>query len=746
MAKPAFDPSKPYEPVTEKPAFDPSQAFEEVKEAAGPSLAEKIETGARSALEGATFGISEPAISGINAVVGNLISAGFNAEDVGDFFKKAASSEALKQEFQKDVERRKWLEEKLPEVALPAELAGAVASPVGRIGKGVAALGSELAGAAGRVISPVLEATKVAETFPAAAKIAKAAGQAGAQAVAGEAVKQAAEVPTGFIETGTPLSDVGLTGSGIGGAIAAVPVVGRALGSSGAKILSAAGGVKEKAIKDYLKRTEPMLPVSTEALKDTVDAAVGRVQANLVEQRKEGADSILLAVKALKDKVVQGSKEAFDILEKEGVSGARKGQEKVISAPQILQAVDDQIAAQKSTMGDILLNEVRQKTADKLGQFKQTIQALSSQIGNNLDLVTGKEIIKSLDEITDYARGAGEWTPRLDVSLQAIRRNINEQLRTASKDYAFKMDEVSKNVKLLEAANDIFGNEARALSGVQTLAVGKNPQINALANQLEAASGIKIKRGIEAIKRTIPAERLDPKTTESFLKGVMGGRSIEGRRTLQLLSELADEDLVRLADDAAMTAEFEKVVQNGSRDVNFWKEIMGGLTAGGALAGGALGGPGGAAMGAGIGYLVKTFGAPTTKVILDGVIKVRGIPTVQKLNAAMSQVPVKQREQLINGFIRANIVGMEKDEPQSIQFSEDVVPSVMEDIRAADLDSVSKVKALQSLAKQGSIKTETVKEYMIGSKKAPLFIKSEEKSPELKQDKPDVLKRMIEKR
>lgn len=89
MAKPAFDPKKPFEVVEEKkPPFDPSKSFQVLDEpvAPGPIGAEKLETAARSALEGATFGVSEPILSGVNATIGNLIDAGFDAESLKDFF------------------------------------------------------------------------------------------------------------------------------------------------------------------------------------------------------------------------------------------------------------------------------------------------------------------------------------------------------------------------------------------------------------------------------------------------------------------------------------------------------------------------------------------------------------------------------------------------------------------------------------------------------------------------------------
>ena len=843
-----------------------------------PIGAEKIETAARSALEGAFFGVSEPAISRVNSVIGNLIDSGFEAEGLKDFFSKSIDSVRLEKEYKRDVARRRGLESQLPEIALASEIAGALVSPIG-LGKGVATAGKAAVAGVERALAPVLEVAPVTKLLPEAlAKAGKRIAEASATGVAGEALKQAAEVPTGFIkpEERLDLGQVGTSTAALTGALETIPLVGKAMKAGGAKALSAFGGVKEKVIKDYLKKTEPMLPVTTEALKDQVDNAVARVQAGLVEQRKQGADDLLTAVKALKDKVIQGSKESYEILEQAGISkpkqfkdfkfdidddqismrskgveiigrdigpeyqsfletskelpfkkvlvledinvkpqfqgkgigtkavqvfeekakelgfdaivlnasptGTNKKAEKLddlirfykklgfktfgkketenqlmtkafglskiegplktLNASSILKDIDAQINAQKAKTGDILLTPLRESVAAKLEDLKGRVTSLVDQIGPKFDLATGKQVIQSLDEITEYAVAEGQFSSRLDQALKSIRSNLNQQLRTLSPEYAKKMDEVAKDTRLLELALDTFGTEQKALSGLQTLAVGKNPRINELANQLESATGVKIARGVQAIKKTIPVEKLDPKTTQSFLKSVMSGRSIESKKTLSLLSQLADEDLTKLAEDAAMTQEFEKLTMNGSRDVNFWKEMLGGATAAGAVGGTFLGGPGGAMVGAGIGYLVKTFGAPTTKKILDGMIQIQGIPTVKKLNSALSEVTPAVKNDLINGFIRANTVSMEKDEPQKVRFTPEQAVQVSDELKSSKLDSVTKAKAINSLKNNQEVDTQVLKKHMLGVQpKAGVVVPvpSQENSV-LKEDRPEMLK------
>ena len=709
-----------------------------------PIGAEKIETAARSALEGATFGVSEPVISGVNSVIGNLIDSGFEAEGLKDFFSKSIDSVRLKKEFEQDVARRRGLEAQLPKVSLASEIGGALVSPMG-LGKGVATAGKAAVAGIERALAPVLEVAPVTKLLPEAlAQAGKRIAEASATGVAGEALKQAAEVPTGFIkpEEKLDLGQVGTSTAALIGALETIPLLGKAMKAGGAKALSAFGGVKESTIKEYLKRETPLLPVTTEALKDQVDNAVNRVQSALVEQRKQGADDILTAVKALKDKVIAGSKKSYDILEKEGIETAQKGVEKTISADSIIKTIDQQIAAQKAKTGDILLTPLREGVAAKLNDLKDRVSNLQEQIGNNLDLPTSKQIIQALDEVTEFAKSEGTFSSRLDLALQNIRGNLNSQLRKLSPDYAAQMDEVAKNAKLLDVASDLFGTEPKALSSLQTLAVGKNPRINELAKQLEEASGIKIAKGIEAIKKTLPVERLDPKTTQAFLKGVMSGRSIEGKKTMGLLSTLADEDLTKLAEDAAMTQEFEKLTMNGSRDVNFWKEMLGGATAAGAVGGTFLGGPGGAMVGAGVGYLVKTFGAPTTKKILDGMIQVQGIPTVQKLNSALSEVTPAVKNDLINGFIRANTVSMEKNEPQTVRFTPEQALQVSDELKNSKLDSVTKAKALNSLKTNQEVDTQVLKKHMLGVQPkmgVAVPVPSQENSV-LKEDRPEMLK------
>ncbi len=73
-----------------------------------------------------------------------------------------------------------------------------------------------------------------------------------------------------------------------------------------------------------------------------------------------------------------------------------------------------------------------------------------------------------------------------------------------------------------------------------------------------------------------------PASSESRLKSVMGGRSIENARTIQALSDRTGLDFTKMLKDRNVADAFEKGYMNGSRNVNLWS-IIGSLFGGKAL-------------------------------------------------------------------------------------------------------------------------------------------------------------------
>lgn len=697
--------------------LEAEEAADQAK-SAGPGVAEKVETAGRSVLEGITAGASEPAISGVNAVLGNLIESGFDADSLKDFFSKSIDSSRISSEYQKDVARRKGLEKELPGYAIGGEVIGAMA-PFGVPAK----IGKAAAGA-----------VKGLAKVPAVGSILAGGAEAAISGAASEAAKQAVQVPTGVMESGEGpgIGQVATSGAKIGAGLSAIPVLGKAIGAVVPGVMSAFGGVSPKVISEYLKREAPLEPVTSERLQEAVTIAAQNVQDSLKTLRSTTADDLVTAVQALKENVIQGSQDAFAILEAEG---AKKGG-LTLPFKTIQTSITESIDELRK--GAEALTPVREKAAGYLEELASRFATRADKKGR-IDLMTAKEMIQAIDEVKNYSIGAGEFSSSLDRALGKLRKAIDEPLKSIPA-YRQKMEEVANSTRLLSQASDYFGEADKAFRNVERLAIGKDPYITATAKKLEDATGVQINLGLESIRNLRPVQNLMPENTETFVKAVLSSEKNAAQAKLKTLSMMSEDDLASLGRQAFQTKEFERLVQNGSRDVNFWKEVLG-VAAGVGATGGVMAGPVGAATGAAVGFLVKTFGAKTTKLILDGMIKIKGTPTVQKIDQALNNVSPEVKQDLMNGFIRANILRLDPSEPQIMTLDPGQASQVYGEIKGSDLDAVSKAAALKSLSRDGTIATKIMKQYMAGMKAPRQQAKVPAKRNAIEQDRPDRLKR-----
>jgi hypothetical protein len=864
MAKPAFNPATPFTPLADKPAFDPSKPFETAEAETGPNLAEKIETGARSAFEGATLGLSEPVVSGINAIVSNLIDAGFDAESIGEFTKQAVNAEAIKQEYAKDIARRKQLEAELPEIAIPSEIAGGVATGLMTGGAGAAPGALKALAAPTRAVEALAGA--VAKKVPTTLGQAVARGAVGAGAA--EALKGAVQVPTG-VATPEEIDVLGAAkfGGALGGGvqagisgIKAAPVIGK-------RLLQAFGGVSEEGIEAYLKDPGAFVRAkSPEQIKASIDAfseelrsgvesgnvsvaaadkavseakqalnqeiskrskefqsakfdakgALRKAEEKLSEAKKVFKadtealldankmtlrDETVEAVGALKEKVIRESKKSYDILESSG---------RVVSVQPAIDAAEEALEGLKvqgkaPTAG---------ASAQAFNQIKSYVDDLK-QYKNILSTSDAKKKIQQLDQDYQAAVTAGEFTSDAQRALRSIRRAFDEQLKDIP-EYAQVMAGLSRDTDLLQRANLKLGNLDKAGAKIARIDLPGRDMDRALVAELGDATGRKLQDRIATIQTTgqkltptalTAIEKASPEAAafrraqmaeaklripgaeEAFMGGVetaspqaialrkaqeelqirqeqllkvknklkeigpfgkplsnisaignvLAERNPEYLKILKKMSELADEDLVKAVDDLRVAQDFQKEFRIGSRNVNLW-----GLGAG-AAAYGITGDIGSslviAGMGGGFGSLVDRFGPKMTKKVLDGYLKIEGLPTVQKIEQVYSNLPKPVVNQLKDDLIRTLAVST----PEEVYLSPMQAESAKQDISRSSLSSIQKAKMLDALSKNKPLSSTDLSAVMIGKKAAPPLAVKLTKPPVLKEDKPDILKAMEEK-
>lgn len=103
------------------------------------------------------------------------------------------------------------------------------------------------------------------------------------------------------------------------------------------------------------------------------------------------------------------------------------------------------------------------------------------------------------------------------------------------------------------------------------------------------------------------------------------------------LSDLSGKDFVTTLENIGVREAFNKEATQGSRRVNLFALLSGGITSGAAI-----GGAPGAAVGAVFGYMVDKYGPKMTQEILDGVVKVGKNPNVDSINKLIKNDKVRK--------------------------------------------------------------------------------------------------------
>ena len=203
------------------------------------SFGQKSAQALRSGMEGLTFGLSEPVVSGLMAAEQNIKKAAQESKGLSEFVKKAINPERIKSEYEADVQRRRSFEAENPILAMSSEMAGAIVPAALSGGSSAIARGMQVLPeaftAGGQAISKglsklplVSSALESKGVIGSAARIGEQALVSGAQAAGAEALKRSVQEPSGFIkkEDNLPgIAESAVFGAKFGGMIAGLPEI-----------------------------------------------------------------------------------------------------------------------------------------------------------------------------------------------------------------------------------------------------------------------------------------------------------------------------------------------------------------------------------------------------------------------------------------------------------------------------------------------------------------------------------------
>jgi len=674
----------------------------DLQQKAAAGVLEQIETFARSGLGSASLGVSEPVLSGINALgyaaQERLPAPGPSGSDLGvDEVPREPTS--LADLYQQDVTRRRGLQEQAP----GADMAGAIAGALAPAGPAAAVFGgaSKLAGMIPRASSTM-------------GKIAAGGLGAGLGTLATEIPRKTIGEATGFIQPGeeqaSSLEEAG-TSVKLGAALSAIPLVGKGLGIAGKRAVTTFLGPREETISRLMsdiKAGKKALP--KEQITELAQLAATSIKEEAQRSKLNLVDSIQSGLNKMKAEVLNQSDIATQKLVESG---------KVFSRDDLKKAIE---VAASPLNRDGIVGESAKAAKGKVQALLSDLDTLPKEV----DAITLKNIIKSIDNEVEYLTVPGKFQSDLgNKTLTQARRNLDDIIKSAVPEYKTEVGKAYEMSTFLKESADILGGEDKSFKAIGNLINDKMAINNQTTEQFLRKQGFDIERFKQVQEDAKAFNNWDTlSTAEQKVKSLMSDRSDAIKQQFALLSKAPGNDLdfVREIEATGTAHKFEQEFINGSKNVNLWTVL--GAGSGAAIGGGMVG----AAIGSATGALIDKYGPKIARKILEGVSKIQGLPTIQKIDRALEGVSPEAKQDMINSFVRTVTTGRKENTKTFIE--PHMRASLTKELHAAEgLSPSKKAKMITDLNDKGEI--DGMQELVLSGKKP------QEQQPSTFKNKPD---------
>lgn len=218
---------------------------------------------------------------------------------------------------------------------------------------------------------------------------------------------------------------------------------------------------------------------------DTARSSYSNATTDLVNDLKSvrpdsnTVDDIASAIESLGNQVSKGSSEAFDALDREGVTTSRS------------QVVNFLKNARKSL-------EVEGQAPLKISPARKHYDALASAMEDVAKLpeeISGsgiKRIIQDLDDSINYIETVGGRSGRANTATAGIRHGLDQSIKGKSEGYTRIMDEVARKTDLLSSMNKSFGTKEQILNRILELPNEHSVYKRDLLKKLSTETGINV--------------------------------------------------------------------------------------------------------------------------------------------------------------------------------------------------------------------------------------------------------------
>lgn len=260
------------------------------------------------------------------------------------------------------------------------------------------------------------------------------------------------------------------------------------------------------------------------------------------------------SVADLKDKVIQGSKDAFDILEKS--DGA-------VGVDPLIKDLQGHIESMK--INGVPRNQTAAQSIEELRAMQRRLFEMTKETGGKLSMPQAKQMMQGLDRDLPYSGQPGSFAAPTEQAFKDLRGNIDTSVKTQSDPYKQKMLEVSSQTQLLKRANDLYGTPEKAISNLNNIDSEKGQAIHApLLNQLSKITGHDLSSSVDGYLYNQKVLKT-PSLFDKLVEGTPEAKALMATRAKA--AEISDPEFSRSVTEKA-TAPIQKRIEAAESSLN----------------------------------------------------------------------------------------------------------------------------------------------------------------------------------
>lgn len=260
------------------------------------------------------------------------------------------------------------------------------------------------------------------------------------------------------------------------------------------------------------------------------------------------AGEVQNAVVDLKQKVVEGSKDAYKILEN------AKG---TVSVDPLIESLDKHYQSQ--FLNGVPKSDEAAQAAKDLRNWQMRLFDMTKKTDGQLSLPQSKQMMQELDGILTYnsKKTAGGFAPATEQALGDLRSTIDKTVKNKVPEYREKMLEVADQAQTLNKANELYGTPEKAIQNLNNIDSEKGQALHVpLLRKIEGHTGKDLNSPVTGYLYNQKVLNT-PSMFEDLINNTTEGKALAGAKNR--MQELSNPETSRASMDRQLAPHLENL-------------------------------------------------------------------------------------------------------------------------------------------------------------------------------------------